>query len=114
MLQAPRPPLRNQLHMLFHVHIEQPRVDNIRERRSISLKSSSLIPNHFAGGFIWRRVYIMLWNSITGGLKIFGFWQTYIVAVGMTVIVVFPKLYLALLEDRCSFIHPNSSGILDE
>ncbi len=42
----------------------------------------------------------MLWNSITAGLKILGFWQTYIVAIGMTVIVVFPKLYLALLKDR--------------
>ena len=42
----------------------------------------------------------MLWNSITAGLKILGFWQTYIVAIGMTVIVAFPKLYLALLEDR--------------
>jgi len=42
----------------------------------------------------------MLWNSITAGLKIFGFWQTYIVAIGMTVIVGFPKLYLALLQDR--------------
>jgi hypothetical protein len=41
-----------------------------------------------------------LWNSITGGLRILGFWQTYVVAVGMTVIVVFPKLYLALLKDR--------------
>jgi hypothetical protein len=42
----------------------------------------------------------MLWNSITEGLKILGFWQTYIVAIGMTVVVVFPKLYLALLQDR--------------
>jgi hypothetical protein len=42
----------------------------------------------------------MLWNSITAGLKVLGFWQTYIVAMGMTVIVVFPKLYLAMLEDR--------------
>ena len=42
----------------------------------------------------------MLWNSITAGLKILGFWQTYIVAIGMTFIVAFPKLYLALLEDR--------------
>lgn len=42
----------------------------------------------------------MLWNSIIAGLKVFGFWQTYIVAIGMTVIVVFPKLYLALLQDR--------------
>jgi hypothetical protein len=42
----------------------------------------------------------MLWNSITAGLKILGFWQTYVVAIGMTVIVAFPKLYLALLEDR--------------
>jgi hypothetical protein len=42
----------------------------------------------------------MLWNSITAGLKILGFWQTYIVAMGMTVIVVFPKLYLVLLKDR--------------
>lgn len=42
----------------------------------------------------------MLWNSLTAGLKILGFWQTYVVGVGMTVIVVSPKLYLALLRDR--------------
>jgi len=42
----------------------------------------------------------MLSNSIAAGLKILGFWQTYIVAIGMTVIVVFPKFYLALLKDR--------------
>jgi len=45
----------------------------------------------------------MLWNSITAGLRILGFWQAYVVAVGMTVIVVFPKLYLALLLDRSMF-----------
>jgi hypothetical protein len=42
----------------------------------------------------------MFWESVTAGLKILGFWQTYVVALGMTVIVVFPKLYLALLPDR--------------
>jgi hypothetical protein len=42
----------------------------------------------------------MFWDSVTAGLKILGFWQTYVVALGMTVIVVFPKLYLALLPDR--------------
>ena len=42
----------------------------------------------------------MLWDSITAGLKILGLWQTYIVAIGMTVIVAFPKLYLALMQDR--------------
>src|SRR5260221_12657101 len=42
----------------------------------------------------------MYWHSVTAGLKILGFWQTYVVAVGVTVIVVFPKLYLALLQDR--------------
>jgi hypothetical protein len=42
----------------------------------------------------------MLWQSILHGLRILAHWQTYAVGAGMTVIVVFPKLYLALLRDR--------------
>jgi hypothetical protein len=42
----------------------------------------------------------MLWKSITSGLGMFLFWQTYVVAIAMTVIVVFPKLFLAMLRDR--------------
>lgn len=42
----------------------------------------------------------MLWYSVIAGLKLLQFWQTYAVATGMTIIVVFPKLYLALLQDR--------------
>jgi hypothetical protein len=42
----------------------------------------------------------MFWNSIFAGLKVLGYWETYVVAVGMTIIVAFPKLYLALLKDR--------------
>jgi len=42
----------------------------------------------------------MFWSSLTAGLGVLGFWQTYVVAAGMTLIVVFPKLYLALLTDR--------------
>ena len=47
-----------------------------------------------------RLLLFMLWHSITAGLGIVRFWQTYAVAVGVTVIVVLPKLYLALLKDR--------------
>lgn len=47
-----------------------------------------------------RASSFMLWDSITVGLKILGFWQTYVVAAGMTVIVVVPKLCFALLQDR--------------
>jgi hypothetical protein len=47
----------------------------------------------------------MLWSSVTAGLRILGFWQTYVVAAGTAVIMVVPKLFLALLQDRFMYGH---------
>ena len=41
-----------------------------------------------------------LWQSCVVGLKIFAHWETYVVALGVSVIVVLPKLFLALYLDK--------------
>ena len=43
---------------------------------------------------------ILLWRSIEQGLHVFVYWQTYVVAICMTLLIAVPKLFLALLLDR--------------
>jgi hypothetical protein len=54
----------------------------------------------------------MLWHSIAAGFKIFTFWQTYVVAIGVNLIIVPPKLYLALLQDKNMYGETTVSPLL--
>jgi hypothetical protein len=42
----------------------------------------------------------MFWNSTIAGLRVFGFWEFYVAAVGFLAIVFLPKLFFALLAEH--------------